>query len=150
MDDIDRRIIKLLQRDGRTTASALGDQVGLSASAAHRRIKLLEEAGVISGYVAVVNPQKIGLVSDFFIEIGLVNQSESTLDAFEKAVSNSPDIVECHLMTGTYDYLIKVSTKGSEDYERMHRKVVSSLPGVKRIQSRLILRTIRAFSGFQV
>lgn len=150
MDAIDARILNALQRDGQASAAELSEKVNLSPSAVHRRIKLLEEAGTIRRYMAVLDPRALGFTHDFFVEIALQSQSEETLEAFEKAVRASPDIVECHLLTGAFDYLLRIATRGPEDYERVHRHALSALPGVMRMQSSLVLKTVRPWTGYQV
>lgn len=150
MNETDARILSILQADGRASAAEIGDRVGLSVSATHRRVKLLEEAGVIERYAAVLDGKALGYTTDFYVEISLQSQSEAVLEAFEAAVRRSPDIVECHLMTGSFDYLLRIATKGPEDYERVHRHSLSALPGVMRMQSSLVLRTVRAWEGYRV
>ncbi len=150
IDKTDAALLRALQKDGRATAAELGEQVGLSLSAVHRRVRALEEAGTIRRYAAVLNPRALGYTHDFFVEIALQSQSEATLEAFEAAVRRSPDIVECHLLTGAFDYLLRIATKGPEDYERVHRHALSALPGVMRMQSSLVLRTVRPWEGYVV
>lgn len=150
MDTLDAKILTALQRDGRASAADLSEIVNLSLSAVHRRIKLLEEAGVIQRYAAVLDSKALGYSHDFFVEIALQSQSAETMEAFEEAVRKSPDIVECHLLTGAFDYLIRIATRGPEDYERVHRHALSALPGVMRMQSSLVLKTVRAWEGYQV
>ena len=150
MDRLDARILTILQADGRASAAEIGEKVGLSVSATHRRIKQLEESGVIERYSAVLNRQSLGYTTDFYVEIALQSQSEDVLAAFETAVRRSPDIVECHLMTGAFDYLLRIATKGPDDYERVHRHALSALPGVMRMQSSLVLRTVRPWEGYRL
>ena len=150
MDRVDADILTALQRDGRASAAELGEIVNLSLSAIHRRVKLLEEAGAIKRYTAVLDPKELGYSHDFFVEITLQSQSADTMEAFEKAVWKSPDILECHLLTGAFDYLIRIATRGPEDYERVHRHALSSLPGVMRMQSSLVLKTVRPWEGYHV
>ncbi len=150
MDSTDAKILTALQRDGRASAAELSEIVNLSVSAVHRRIKLMEEAGTIRHYAAVLDAKALGYSHDFFVEIALQSQSEDTLEAFEKAVRESPDIVECHLLTGAFDYLIRIATRGPEDYERVHRHALSALPGVMRMQSSLVLKTVRPWEGYSV
>lgn len=150
MDKLDIKILKDLQANGRATIGEIGEKIGLSASATHRRIKHLEETGVIERYTAVLNPRALGYETDFYVEIALQSQSEKVLDAFEEAVRRSPDIVECHLLTGTFDYLLRITTKGPDDYERVHRHALSGLPGVLRMQSSLVLRTVRPWEGYRL
>ena len=149
-DAADRKILTILQGAGRTTAAELSEAVNLSVSAIHRRIRALEEAGVIERYAAVLDPKALGYTQDFFVEIALQSQSEAMMEAFEEAVRTSPDITECHLLTGAFDYLLRISTRGPEDYERVHRHALSALPGVMRMQSSLVLRTVRAREGVVV
>lgn len=150
MDATDARILSILQQDGRASAAEIGERVGLSVSATHRRVKILEETGVIERYAAVLDRHALGYTTDFYVEIALQSQSEATLEAFEAAVRRSPDIVECHLMTGAFDYLLRVATRGPDDYERIHRHALSALPGVMRMQSSLVLRTVRRWEGYRV
>lgn len=150
MDKLDTKILLDLQADGRATVTEIGEKIGLSASATHRRIKHLEETGVIERYSAVLNRKAIGYTTDFYVEIALQSQSEKVLEAFEMAVRRSPDIVECHLMTGAFDYLLRIATQGPEDYERVHRHALSGLPGVLRMQSSLVLRTVRPWEGYRL
>lgn len=150
MDMMDARILAILQSDGRASAAEIGERIGLSVSATHRRIKLLEEAGAIERYAAVLSRKALGYTTDFYVEIALQSQSEDTLEAFEAAVRRSPDIVECHLLTGAFDYLLRIVTRGPEDYERVHRQSLSTLPGVMRMQSSLVLRTLRQWEGYPI
>src|SRR5690606_3419680 len=124
--------------------------VGLSASACHRRIKALEAAGMVEGYRAVLNPETLGFSMMFFIEVSLVSQSEPTLDAFEAAVRNVPEILECHLMAGQSDYILRVVCRDHEDFERLHRMLLARLPGVARIHSNMSIRTVKALGGLPV
>lgn len=148
MDRQDQRILARLQADGRASAAEIGDEIGLSVSATHRRIKQLEDNGVIERYAAVLNRRAIGYTTDFYVEISLQSQSEKVLASFEAAVKDSPDIIECHLVTGASDYLLRVATRGPEDYERVHRQSLAALPGVMRMQSSLVLRTVRPWKGY--
>ncbi len=150
MDRVDAEILTILQRDGRASAAELSEVVNLSLSAVHRRIKLLEESGIIQHYTAVLDPKELGYSHDFFVEIALQSQSADTMEAFEKAVRDSPDILECHLLTGAFDYLIRIATRGPEDYERVHRHALSALPGVMRMQSSLVLKSVRSWEGYRV
>lgn len=150
MDRTDAALLRALQEDGRATAGELGERVGLSVSAVHRRVRALEEDGTIQRYAAVLDPKPLGYTHDFYVEIALQSQTETTMEAFEAAVRNSPDIVECHLLTGAFDYLLRIATRGPEDYERVHRHALSALPGVMRMQSSLVLRTVRPWEGYVV
>lgn len=150
LDRIDRRLLQLLQRDGRITNTELAEQVGLSQSACLRRVQRLEREGVIEGYGAVLNAAAVGRATTVFIEISLNSQSEAALDAFERAASASPDILECHLMAGDYDYLLRVAVADSADYERLHRQQLAAFPHVARIRSHFALRRVTRKVGFEV
>jgi len=150
LDRIDRNLLRLLQRDSMRSVQELGEQVGLSASACHRRVKALEADGLISGYHAVLSAQRLGFSMTFFIEVSLVGQSEPTLDAFEAAVREVPEILECQLMAGQFDYLLRITCRDHEDFERVHRRLLARLPGVARIHSNMSIRTIKQESGLPV
>lgn len=142
LDDMDRAILRVLQRHGRMTHSDLSERVHLSPSACHRRVQRLEQAGVIADYVALLNPRAVARVTTVFVEIKLQGQSDEILDAFEKAVARVPDVLECHLMAGSADYLLKVAARDSEDFARIHRQHLARLPGVAQMQSSFALRTV--------
>jgi len=150
IDRTDQRILAILQTNCRQSIAEIAEEVGLSASACHRRIKLLEESGIIHSYVARLSPKPLGLSLIVFVEITLSSQSEDVLAAFERAILAAPDILECHLMAGRADYLIRVAARDTEDYERLHRELISRLPGVARVQSNFSLRTVRSWRGYKV
>lgn len=142
LDHLDRRILRLLQKSGRISNLDLSEQVGLSASACHRRVQQLEKSGYISQYVALLNPRKIGVPTTVFVEITLRGQADEVLEAFEKAVALVPAVLECHLMAGTADYMLKVVAEDTEDFARIHRQYLARLPGVAQMQSSFALRTV--------
>ena len=148
LDRIDKRILAALQADCRQPVAELADKAGLSASACHRRVKLLEERGVIAGYGARLNGERLGYAMDFFVEITLDRQSDDALEKFEAAVRRVPEILECHLMTGQFDYLLRIGVTDNSDYERIHRDRLSRLPGTARIQSSLALRAVKPWTGY--
>jgi Lrp/AsnC family transcriptional regulator, leucine-responsive regulatory protein len=150
MDATDKIILNQLQRQGNLPLADLAEKAGLSASSCHRRVKALEAQGVITGYNAALDRKALGLANEFFVEVSLTGQSEDTLEKFEKAVQRVPEILECHLMSGQFDYLLRVVAKDTEDYERIHRTKLSRLPGLQRIQSMLALRTIKDWGGYPV
>lgn len=150
LDRIDRKILSLLQADGRISNTELAQRVGLSQSASLRRVQRLESARVIEGYGALLNHAKLGKPDTVFIEITLHNQTEAALDAFERAVAASPDILECHLMAGDYDYLLRVAVADSADCERLHRKQLAAFPHVARIRSHFTLRRVSHRIGFEL
>ncbi len=120
----------------------LAEQIVLSPSACHRRVQRLETDGFIAGYVALVDPRKIGKPTTVFVEITLNGQSDELLDGFEKAVAKIPDVLECHLMAGSADYLLKLVVEDTEDFARIHRQYLARLPGVAQMQSSFALRTV--------
>ncbi|WP_127105087.1 Lrp/AsnC family transcriptional regulator [Pararhodobacter zhoushanensis] len=142
LDATDRRILRTLQREGRMSNAELAEQIVLSPSACHRRVQRLETDGFIAGYVALVDPRKIGKPTTVFVEITLNGQSDELLDGFEKAVAKIPDVLECHLMAGSADYLLKLVVEDTEDFARIHRQYLARLPGVAQMQSSFALRTV--------
>ncbi len=142
IDDTDCRILRVLQKDGRISNADLSERVNLSASACHRRVHRLEEAGYIDGYVALVNPRRIGRPVIVFVEISLSGQADELLDAFEREVKLIPDVLECHLMAGSADYLLKVCAQDSEDFARIHRRYLARLPGVAQMRSSFSLKSV--------
>lgn len=142
IDATDRRILSALQRDGRMTNADLAEQVNLSASACHRRVQRLEEEGVIRGYVALLDPRKVELPTTVFVEITLSGQADELLEAFERAVRTIPNVLECNLMAGSADYLLKVVAQDTDDFARIHRQRLAKLPGVAQMQSSFSLRSV--------
>ncbi len=142
MDGFDQKILAHLQEDSRISMANLGDAVGLSASACHRRVKLLEEAGIIRRYVAELDREALGLRVELFVTIGLASQASSVLEAFEQAVRRVPEIVECYLLAGQADYLMRIVISDMAEYEALHRTRLSSLPGVAKMETTFNLRTI--------
>ncbi len=142
MDRIDRKILNLLQVDGRISNAELAERINLSPSACLRRVKSLEASGVIDRYVALLNPQKLGLNMSVFVEISLGSQSKEALETFETAVRKSTEIMECHLMGGDADYLLRIMAEDPADFERIHRDHLSQLPGVIKMRSSFAIRSI--------
>lgn len=142
LDATDRRILGALQAKGRMSNSDLSDRVNLSPSACHRRVQRLEAEGYIRDYVALLDARKMGVPTTVFVEITLSGQADEVLDAFEKAVSRIPDVLECHLMAGSADYILKVVAENTEDFARIHRQYLARLPGVAQMQSSFALRTV--------
>ena len=142
IDRIDRHILETLQKRGRITNAELSETVNLSPSACHRRVQHLEKEGYIQDFVALLNPRKIGRPATVFVEITLAGQADEVLDAFEREVAKVPDILECHLMAGTADYLLKVVARDTEHFAQIHRRHLARLPGVAQIHSSFALRTV--------
>ncbi len=147
LDRTDRAILAELQRDGRLSNRELAERVHLSESACLRRIRALEEAGVVDRYAAMVNQSKVGLPGNVFVSITLNRQEQTDLAAFEAAVKRVPEVMECYLMTGQQDYLLRVVVSDPADFERLHSQHLTRLPGVARVQSSFALRTVRKFGG---
>ena len=150
LDATDRRILAVLQRDGRMTNAELAAEVGLSASACHRRVQRLEEMAVIRGYVALLDARKLERPTTVFVEITLSGQADDLLEAFEREVRKIPDVLECHLMAGSADYLLKVVAQDTDDFARIHRQRLAKLPGVAQMQSSFSLRTVAQTTALPV
>lgn len=142
LDKIDHAILKNLQEDGRISNSDLSEKIGLSQSACLRRVRSLEKDGVIDGYVAMVNQVAAGLPDNVFVQITVEKQTKEKLAEFEKQVIECPQIMECYLMSGDADYILRVAVSDATDYERLHMDVLTALPGVSQIKSNFSLRTV--------
>lgn len=142
LDRIDRAILHELQLDGRVSNVKLAERVNLSESACLRRVKRLEDAGVIEGYIMLINQAAVGLPGNVFVEITLSRQQREDLDAFEARVLQVPEVLECYLMSGDYDYLLRVAAADPGDYERVHHEQLTTLPGVARVRSSFTLRKV--------
>ena len=140
MDRIDQAILRVLQEDGRATNAEVAARVNLSESACSRRMRQLEAEGVVAGYAAIVDPRKVDLGLSVFLTITLVSQAEATLAAFEAAVCAVPEVMECYLMTGEADYLMRVVVRDMDAFGRLHSEKLTRLPGVVRVVSSLALR----------
>ncbi len=142
LDQIDRRILTVLQKRGRISNAELSEEVNLSPSACHRRVQRLESEGYIREYVALLDARRLGCATTVFVEITLSGQADEVLEAFERQVALVPDVLECHLMAGTADYILKVVARDTEDFARIHRQYLARLPGVQGMQSSFALRTV--------
>jgi Lrp/AsnC family transcriptional regulator, leucine-responsive regulatory protein len=142
LDELDAAILRHLTRHGRATNYEVGEAVGLSASAASRRIQALEASGAIRGYRARIDDRFLGKRRTAYIRVTLERQSATVLEAFETAVRRCPEIVHCHLMAGQYDYMLVVRVAGIDDYGRLHQTVLSRLPGVTRLETSFALRDV--------
>ncbi len=144
MDRIDRKILATLAKDASLTSEQLGAAVGLSPSAAHRRVKALEASGMILGYRARLSRAARGNPSTMFVQVTLTDQRQATMLAFEQALARTTVIEEAWLLSGESDYLLKVLIPEGDSYERVHREILSALPGVMRLVTQLTLRTLVA------
>jgi len=143
MDKYDQRILEVLQGDGRISNKQLAERVSLSESSCLRRVRALEESGVIGRYVALLDQNRAGLPGNVFVQIGLQREVESDLAAFEDAVRHIPEVMECYLMSGEFDYLIRVVVSDMADFERIHKESLTRLPGVSRVNSSFGIRTVQ-------
>ena len=142
LDDIDRKILDVLQTNGRITNQELADSVGLSPSPCLRRVRLLEQAGVVSRYVALLDPGAVGLGVTAFVRVRLGAQDDVQLARFETAIAEFSEVMECYLMTGDSDYQIRVLVRSLEEFEDFLRQKLTRLPGVSQVTSSFALRPI--------
>jgi len=150
VDRNDVLILEALQKDSSRSIADLAELASVSPSACHRRIKALESSGVITGYGAQVDPQKLGLKMQAFVEITLTSQSREAMDRFERAVADFDEILDCHLMAGHADYLLRVAARDLDQYDRIHRDCLAALPGVSSMRSAFAIRRIKRWSGYPV
>ena len=143
LDALDRNILAELQRDGRLSNVELAQRVHLSPSACLRRVKALEDNGVIAQYVALLNPKAVGRHGTSYTIINLESTQPARLEAFEQAARDMPEILDCFYVAGTNDYLVRFTYRDAEDLERLHADVLPRLPGVVRSNSMLVLRTVK-------
>jgi Lrp/AsnC family transcriptional regulator, leucine-responsive regulatory protein len=143
LDQIDRRILSALQDNGRLTMSELAEVVGLSASPCWTRVKRLEESGVIDRYVAVLNHGLLGLNITVFVEITLDKHDDKVLEQFGKALARIPEVLEAHLVTGEYDYLVKLVVSDTMHYERFLRETLYRIPGIRHSRTTIGLRALK-------
>ena len=150
LDRTDKRILRELQLDAKVSNATLAARVGLSESACLRRVRMLEQARVIERYTAVLNAPKVGIAVSFIIRITLHGQTDRDLSAFEQAVAGVPEVTECDLTTGESDYVLRVVARDAEDFERLHSKVLTKLPGVARVASSFVLRPVVKNAGLPI
>ena len=142
LDSFDRKLLRLLQRRSRASYDEMGEAVNLSESACLRRVRALEEAGVIGRYAAVINERAVGLPLSVFVTVTLSSQAEAALSAFEKAIATVREVAECYLMTGGSDYLLRLVVRDVDDLERVHAQELTRIPGVVRVSSSIAMRTV--------
>jgi Lrp/AsnC family transcriptional regulator, leucine-responsive regulatory protein len=150
IDDRDRAILRALMQDGRLSNVDLAAKVNLSPSACLRRVKMLEDSGLIAGYVMLLDPIAAGLAGAAYVSVTLDQQGRATLDRFEEHVRRHPEIIECYLLAGSADYLLRVAFRDARDFERIHTDILTQLPGVSRVQSTLALRTVKKTTALPV
>lgn len=150
LDAMDRSILNELQADGRLSNVELAQRVHLSPSACLRRVKALEDAGVIAQYVALLNPRAVGRHGTSYTIVNVENTQPALLERFERAVRDTPEILDCFYVAGANDYLLRFSYRDAEDLERLHAEVLPRLPGVVRSNSMLVLRTVKKTTALQL
>jgi Lrp/AsnC family leucine-responsive transcriptional regulator len=144
LDAFDRKILSALRSDGRLTISQLAEKVGLSTSPCWTRLKRLESTGVIEAYVAVLNHRRLGLANTVFIEVTLDRHDEDVLASFGEALARVPEVIEAHLVTGDYDYLVKIAVADTAHYERFLRQTLYRIKGIKHSRSTFALRALKS------
>lgn len=147
MDKIDRQLLHLIQKDATLTTAELADQVGLSASPCARRLKRLEQEGVISGYRAMISRGAVGIAMTVFVEVSLNNHQASSIDEFETAIVDMDEVISCHVVSGAYDYLLEVVSKDLPGYESFTRKL-QRLENVKDIHTHLAIRQVKEMAVY--
>ncbi len=143
VDDIDRAILRELQNDGRLSIADLAPRVGLSPSPCARRVRMLEERGIIRGYAALLDEVVLGFGVSVFVSVKLDRQVDDALKQFERAVKNFPEVVDCWLMTGNRDYLIRIAVTGLAEYEEFLTTRLNRIEGVASIESSIPLRRVK-------
>ena len=143
VDQLDRSILQMLQRNGRATINEVSETVGLSPSPVARRVRLLEEAGIITGYAAQIDEVALGYGFSVFVSVKLDKQIDEALVKFEAAIQLFPEVVDCWLMTGNRDYLLRIATNGLAEFERFLVGKFTKLPGVASIESSIPLRRVK-------
>jgi len=143
LDAVDRRLLNALQENGRIPVTDLAEMVGLTTSPCLRRLKILEQAGIIRGYAALVDQTKVGLPVSVFISVKLEMQREEALERFEATMRDCPEVVECYLMTGPRDYLLRVVAKDLAAYERFLKQTLTRIEGVASIESSFALSQVK-------
>lgn len=142
LDSIDRAILGAMQRDARTSNVDMARSVGLSESACLRRVKILEESGIVDRSVTLLDQTACGRPGNVFVQVTLESQQQEQLAAFEEAVQHVPEVMECYLMSGDQDFMLRVIVTDTRDYERIHTEHLTRLPGVARVHSSFALRTV--------
>lgn len=144
LDDIDRRILGVLQADGRLPMVELADRVGLSPTPCQRRVKRLEEEGVVERYAALVSPAALGLSLQALVQVSLDDHSEKTVEAFEAAIRARPEVVACYAVTGDMDFLLHVLTPDLAGFSEFAMKALLRMPGVRGTRSSFIMQSVKS------
>lgn len=142
LDRIDIKLLRALQNDASRTTAALADEIGLSQTPCYRRQKKLEESGIIKGYVSLLDQEKLGLKVSVFIEVELTSQNDQAISAFEEEIKRLPEVMECYVMTGDTDYLLRVVARDIGEYERFLKTKLGHVSAVRTIRSSFTLRRV--------
>jgi len=142
MDDIDRQILADLQKDGRLTVTELAERVRMSVSPCHRRLKALEQTGVISGYRAHLNPTLLGLDFETLVFVTMRAADRETVDAFEHSVAEIPQVLQAQRLFGDPDYLLRIIAKDLPSFQELYDERIATLPGVQRLSSTLVMKSV--------
>lgn len=144
LDEIDRKILRELRADGRISNTQLAEKIGLSTSPCWNRVKQLEEGGIIEGYTVLLNQKALGVPDTVMIEVTLDRHDDDTFERFGQALADMPEVLEAYLLTGEYDYLIKVAVAGTAGYEEFLRRKLYKLPGLRHSRSTFVLRVLKS------
>ena len=147
IDDIDRRIVRELEKDGRITNAALSERIGLSASACLRRVQALEDAGVVAGYRAVIDRSKLDGGLKVYVAVGLARHLKTDQEAFERAMNAAPEVLECHNVSGTIEYLLLVEVRDLATYKHFHTEILGMVPEVASITSYFVMGSPKNMRG---
>ena len=143
MDQTEKRILRLLQEDGRLSNVALAEKIGLSESPTYRRVRQLEEGGFITGYAALVNQRKLGLEVTAFVQVTMERQPDSATESFHACVAAEDHIIECHAMSGSHDYLMKVVARNIDHFSVICMQRILKFPGVQHVESSFSLKEVK-------
>ena len=150
LDKFDKKILQELQQNGRISNVELAGRLNLSESACLRRVKSLEDSDYIESYTSLLNQKNMGLTDTVFVHIVLRREEQTELAAFESAIKKIPEVMECYLMTGEFDYLLRIVVSNMADYERLHNESLTRLPGIARVNSSFAIRTVRKTSQLPI
>ena len=143
LDDVDHRLLKVLQAEGRITNADLAKRCNLSAAACHERVRRLRERGVITGYAAILDPAKVDRALLIFVEVRLEHTTRKDFDSFAEAVARTREVLECHMVAGGFDYLIKVRLKDMQAYREFLGDILVALPGVRETRTYAVLEEVK-------
>jgi DNA-binding Lrp family transcriptional regulator len=146
----EQRLLRELQSDSGRSIAELAIETGMSSSATHRKMRSLEENGTIQGYAARLDPRKLGLRMQAFVEITLANQGQEAMDRFEEAARGFEEILSCHLLSGDADYMLRIAAKDLDHFDQIHRQALAKLPGVATMKSSFSIREVKAWAGYPV